>query len=247
MRQTCAQMAQELDIQRVAIALNLAQKDLRKDMGFVNFSLKSHFHHRIDAHYQKNGLGVRFNPEKTCFELPLKTAKFFKKWLSWKEFPIKKGGIDGYDLLAYGFEPHCNKTWRVLKACKIYSAKGLPELLNRPYVELVTTYPTFKKSPGFFGHIYLNFYVPNKSHDFKFYSLCYDLDLIRFPDVMEFIKQKRISSMVPISISQWKSMKVFIEKIQETHVKKQQQSAYKSPDHKVEKFYRKHMQKNCGN
>lgn len=237
----------EIKLQELSVILNFSKQDLKRDIGFVEFAYKSHFHHRIDAHFQKRNLGARFNPNKGEFELSLKDASQGVIWVSWKEFPAhRSGGLKGYDLLAHGFEQHSNASWKELKPCKILSQEEAKKFTKSPHVELVTTIPTFKNSPGFFGHIYINFYVP-KGDKVEFYSLCYDLKVIRFPDPMEFFPHKRISTAMPITIDQWNMIKKFIEKVQETHIGKHQKSSYKHPEPEVENFYRQHMEKNCGN
>lgn len=238
----------EIKLHALAQKLQLQPKDLHKDFQFVHFAYQNHFHHRIDNHFQKKGITIHFNQKKGVFELPLKTAIGSTKWVSWRHFPTsKRGEIKGYDFLAYGLEQHNNKTWERLKPCKILNFEEFPEYSKVPHIELVTTYPTFKNRPGFFGHIYLNFYVPVKEKKIEFYSLCYDLKLIRFPDPMEFFTRKKIKTARPISFEDWKNLKSFIEKIQETHLRKEQDSLYKHPDLEVEHFYREYMKKNCGN
>lgn len=244
----------EIQLHTLAKSLNISKSLLRSHPEFIDFAYKNHFHHRIDKHYQKNNLGVRFNHEKNTFELALRKGAD-QEWVSWQKFPQSKGRIVGLDLLAYGWEKHDNKTWEKLKPFKIltlndfqkrFSSLGIKNC-DTPQIELVTTMPTFGKPPGQYGHLYVNFYVPTPTGKIKFYSVGYDLTNISFPDVLEFIRRKRVTSLHPISHNNWREMKAFIEKIQEIHRNKSENSKYQSQDKEAMSFYKKHMRKNCGN
>lgn len=250
-----ASLIQELQVNQLAKTLHISSKLLRKHPEFVQFATRNHFHHRIDRHYRKNGLGIRFNSEANTFELPFRCKRGQPIWKDWKSIPMDKNRkIEGYDLLAYGWEKHSNATWRKFKPFKIISKEDFrarfPDQINAPHspcIELVTTRPTFKKPPGQYGHVYINFYVPQKDGKIKMYSIGYDLTDISTPDVLEFIDRKRVTSLRPISQEQWKSAKKFIEEVQKIHIKKRTNKSFTHPNKKAMLFYKRHMRKNCGN
>lgn len=245
-------LTNELHVHLLAKSLHLPLSILRQNPKFVHFAITNHLHHRVDRHYQKNNLGIRYNKEIREFEMPFKEGKSVN-WKKWDSFPLdKRGRIIGYDLLAYGWEKHDNATWKTFKPFKILTQddfkKRFPNksLLTSPSIELVTTIPTFSKPPGQYGHVYVNFYVPY--HDkIQFYSIGYDLTNISVPDVLEFIDRKRVTSLRPISVPQWVDAKRFIEIVQKIHKKKNKKRTYSHPDKKAMNFYKKHMRKNCGN
>lgn len=244
-RKAASELTQELKTQLIAEKLDLPVDALRQHPDFVKFALTNRFHRRIDADYQKQGLGVRYNQQKDRFELPVKRPHG-PSWISWQKFPKTSNSvIKGYDLFAHGWEKH-DRNWTELKPFKILKAEDCKYGAKTPVMELVATYPNRKK-PAVNGHVYINYYIPNKDGDVKVYSVEYDFKNITQPDILEFNEKKRVTVAHPMTTSQWKEDKRLIEQLQLTHTQKRKNHRFTHPDKKVEQFYRDHLNKSCGN
>lgn len=237
---------QKLQIEWQSLLLDkkfsLPLEHLKQNPQFLNFAFKNHLHHRIDKFYRQNSLGIIYNKASQCLELPFKEPySTAKTWRPWNALPLDdKKRIKGYGLFAYGWEPYSNRKWTQLKPLKIFKSQ-----LKTACIELVTIYPC--QGRNHFGHVYLNFYIPQLKDQVAQYSVGYNLTDLTLQDPREFIKTERLTTRRLFPIQQWKEIKKLIENIQYIHQQKFKKFFFRHPEKKLRKFYRKAMDINCGN
>lgn len=251
-----AQIKNYLDIAKIAKTLHLPHHAVRDNPAFVSFVMKNHLHHKIDTHYQNQGLGIIYQ-DGDFFLMHRAEGKGQPVAKSWKTLPVDKDGIiQGMELMAHGWEQFDSKDWAQLKPIKILNASECP-IKNSPAIELVTADPTYDLQNlglGMFGHAWLRLYEPIKDSNGQptgkvaFYSLGYVLEgAIKVPDLFEFLKRKQVSTIEPISEQKLNETKVLIENLQNLQKKKMNKEKLPTDNPELLKFYGKTLNITCGN